>query len=143
MSHIRPIAICVFRNDDRILVFEGHDSIKHETYYRPLGGGIEFGESGEEAIRREIIEELHSGIEELQHLGFLENIFIHNGKMGHEIVTVYDGVLKESRLYEQVEMEVEEANGERIRVLWKTLDEFREGKSILYPDGLLAYLGKG
>lgn len=140
MNQIRPIAICVFRNNNRILVFEGYDSIKDETYYRPLGGGIEFGESGEEAIRREVMEELHSEIEELQHLGFLENIFVHNGKMGHEIVMVYDGVLKESRLYEQAEMEVEEANGERIRVVWKRLDEFGAGRSILYPDGLLELL---
>lgn len=137
MNHIRPIAICVFRNNDRILVFEGYDSIKNETYYRPLGGGIEFGESGDVAIRREIMEELHSEIEGLKHLGFLENIFVHNGKMGHEIVMVYDGVLRTRRLYEQAEMEVEEANGERIRVVWKSLDEFGEGKSILYPDGLL------
>ena len=140
MNHIRPIAICVFRNNDRILVFEGYDSIKNETYYRPLGGGIEFGESGEAAIRREIMEELHSEIEELKHLGFLENIFLHNGKAGHEIVMVYDGVLKESRLYEQTEMEVVEANGEVIRVLWKSLHEFGDGKSILYPDGLLELL---
>lgn len=140
MNHIRPIALCVFLNKERILVFEGYDSIKNETYYRPLGGGIEFGESGEEAVRREIMEELHSEIEELKHLGFLENIFLHNGNRGHEIVMVYDGALKESRLYEQAEMEVEEANGERIRVMWKRLDEFGEGKSILYPDGLLALI---
>lgn len=140
MNHIRPIAICVFRNNDRILVFEGYDSIKNETYYRPLGGGIEFGESGEVAIRREIMEELHCEIEELKHLGFLENIFLHNGNAGHEIVMVYDGVLRTRRLYEQAEMEVEESNGERIRVLWKNLNEFGEGKSILYPDGLLALI---
>ncbi|MCC6300699.1 MAG: NUDIX domain-containing protein [Anaerolineales bacterium] len=140
MNRIRPIAICVFRNNNRILVFEGHDWIKDETYYRPLGGGIEFGESGEQAVRREIMEELHSEIEYLQHLGYLENIFRHNGNMGHEIVMVYDGALSESKLYEQAEMEVIEANGERIRVVWKSLDEFEEGKSILYPDGLLEML---
>lgn len=140
MNQTRPIAICIFSNNNRILVFEGHDSIKGETFYRPLGGGIEFGERGEAAIRREIMEELHSEIEELKHLGFLENIFLHNGNAGHEIVMVYDGVLKESRLYEQAEMEVVEANGEVIRVLWKSLDEFGDGKSILYPDGLLGLL---
>ncbi|HKY53796.1 MAG TPA: NUDIX domain-containing protein [Anaerolineales bacterium] len=140
MNQIRPIVLCVFRNNDRILVFEGHDPIKGEIFYRPLGGGIEFGESGEVAVRREIMEELHSEIEGLQHLGFLENIFTFNGKSHHEIVMIYDGVLKESRLYEQAEMKVEEANGEIVRALWKSLDEFEPGNLILYPDGLLNLL---
>jgi hypothetical protein len=53
---------------------------------------------------------------------------------------VYDGALKISGLYEQAEMEVIEANGEKVRALWKSLDEFGEGKSILYPDGLFELL---
>jgi 8-oxo-dGTP pyrophosphatase MutT (NUDIX family) len=140
MNHIRPIAICVFRNNNRILVFEGHDSIKGETFYRPLGGGIEFGEYSEAAVRREIMEELHSEIEDLKYLGMVENVFVHDGKTGHEFVMIYDGALKTSGLYEQAEMEVIEANGEKVRALWKSLDEFGEGKSILYPTGLLEML---
>ena len=140
MNHIRPIALCVFKNNNRILVFEGYDPIKQEIYYRPLGGGIEFGESGEAAVRREIMEELHSEIEGLERLGFLENIFVYNGKPGHELVMVYDGALKESGLYDQAVIEVVEANGEIVRAMWKSLDEFGEGKSILYPEGLLELL---
>ncbi len=140
MNRIRPIAICVFLKNNRILVFEGHDQIKSETFYRPLGGGIEFGESGIAAVRREIMEELHSGIDELKHLGNLENIFVHDGKMGHEIIMVYDGALRESGLYDQAVIDVVEANGEKVRAMWKSLDEFAEGKSILYPDGLLEML---
>jgi hypothetical protein len=45
MNEIRPVALCVFRNNDGILVFEGYDDVKGETFYRPPGGGIEFGES--------------------------------------------------------------------------------------------------
>jgi len=140
MNHIRPIALCVFKNNNRILVFEGHDLIKGETYYRPLGGGIEFGESSEVAVRREIMEELHSEIDGLKYLGMLENIFTVNGNPGHEFVMIYDGALVNSGLYEQAVMNVEEANGEVIRALWKSLDEFGEGMSILYPDGLLEML---
>ena len=140
MNQIRPIALCVFLNNSRILVFEGFDHIKNESFYRPLGGGIEFGESGEEAVRREIMEELNTGIESLKYLGMLENIFTHNGTRGHEIVMVYDGTLKESGLYDQAEIEVVEANGERIRAMWKRLDEFGDGKAILYPTGLLEML---
>ena len=77
----------------------------------------------------------------LKYLGTLENIFTFNGSQGHEIVMIHDGILIESGLYEQSVIVGKEANGEVIRVLWKSLDEFREGKSILYPDGLLELLG--
>jgi len=142
MNQIRPLAICVFRNKDRILVFEGYDPIKGETFYRPLGGGIEFGEYGEEAVRREIMEELHTEIEDLSYLGMLENVFVFNATPGHEIVLVYDGALEDSGLYDRAVIAVIEANGEEIRALWMNLDEFGAGKSILYPDGLLHLLGK-
>ncbi|MBU4225503.1 MAG: NUDIX domain-containing protein [Chloroflexi bacterium] len=55
---IRPIAICVCCHKDKILVAEGHDSKKNQTFYRPLGGTIEFGERGEETVRREFVEEI-------------------------------------------------------------------------------------
>jgi 8-oxo-dGTP pyrophosphatase MutT (NUDIX family) len=142
MNQIRPLAICVFRNKDRILVFEGYDPIKKQSFYRPLGGGIEFGEYGEEAVRREIMEELHTEIENLSYLGMLENVFVFNGTPGHEIVMVYDGALINSGLYDQSVIAVIEANGEEVRAMWKNLDEFGAGKSILYPVGLLEMLRK-
>jgi len=55
---IRPIAICVIRRRDEILVFESRDTVKNETFYRPLGGGINFGEHSKDAVRREIFEEI-------------------------------------------------------------------------------------
>jgi len=140
MNQIRPLAICVFRRNDRILVAEGYDPLKKQTFYRPLGGGIEFGERGEETIHREIMEEIGAEVSDLKYLGAVENIFVFDGTPGHEIVQVYDGVLKESRLYEQAEIMGIEANHELIHAMWKSLDEFGEGRSILYPDGLLELL---
>ena len=142
MNQIRPLAICVFRHGDRILVAEGYDSAKQEYFYRPLGGGIEFGESSAETISREIREELNAEIDSgsLKYLGSLENIFYFNGGRGHEIVMVYDGALKEPSLYEQQVIVGTEIHGEDIRAVWKNIDEFGEGKSILYPTGLLDIL---
>lgn len=140
MDRIRPLAICVFRNNDRILVMEGYDPLKKQTFYRPLGGGIEFGEQSEQTIHRELMEEIRAEVRDLKYLGTLENIFVFDGTPGHEIVQVYDGVLENSGLYEQAEVEGKETNGELIRAMWKGLGEFAEGKSILYPDGLLDLL---
>ena len=142
MNQIRPIAICVFLYNNHILVAEGYDPLKDEYFYRPLGVGIEFGETSAETICRELMEELNVQVdrESLRYLGALENIFHFNGTAGHEIVLIYDGALKESGLYEQAVIPGKEANGENIRSVWKRLDEFGVGKSILYPTGLLELL---
>lgn len=141
MPHIRPLAICLFRHNDKILVFEGYDPLKKEYFYRPLGGGIEFGERSEDTIHRELMEEIDAEVKDLTYLGTLENIFVFNGTPGHEIVQVYDGVLKDSRLYEQAVIVGHEADiEEHFRAMWKRLDEFEQGKSTLYPDGLLEFL---
>ncbi len=141
-QRIRPLAICVFLNNNRILVMEGYDPLKKQRFYRPLGGGIEFGEHGQETVCRELMEELHVDVDRasLEYLGALENIFTFNGARGHEIVLIYDGRLKEPGLYEQTMIVGKEANEEEFRAMWKDLEEFGDGKAILYPTGLLEML---
>ena len=140
-NKIRPLAICVFRNNNRILVAEGYDPVKKDTFYRPLGGGIEFGEKSEDTVRRELMEEINAEVGDVWYLGTLENIFVFNGTPGHEIVQVFDGVLKESGLYDQTVIVGKEAEiDESFTAIWKNIDEFGEGKSILYPTGLLELL---
>ncbi len=72
---IRPIAICVLQHNGRILAAEGYDPKKQQTFYRPLGGAIEFGEYGVDTIARELMEELGAAVVELRYLGVAENIF--------------------------------------------------------------------
>jgi 8-oxo-dGTP pyrophosphatase MutT (NUDIX family) len=142
MNKIRPLAICVFRSHNRILVNQGYDPLKSEYFYRPLGGGIEFGEPSRETVCRELLEELQVEVDQqsLEYLGALENIFIFNGTPSHEIVLVYDGRLKEAGLYDRSVIVGKEANGEEIRAGWKDLADFGEGKASLYPTGLLEML---
>ena len=141
MNQIRPLAICVFRHGGRILVAEAYDPVKQETSYRPLGGGIEFGEFSEQTIHRELLEEIGADVCELKYLGTLENIFVFNGIAGHEIVQVYDGTLKDAGLYEQTVILGREVDiDETFRAVWKHVDEFGPGNSILYPTGLLDLL---
>ena len=136
-GRIRPIAICIVRRAGDLFVFEGHDSIKGETFYRPLGGGIEFGERSEQAVRRELREELSAEIVRLRQIGVLENIFTHEGTSWHEIVFVFEGDFANPELSRTDYSTTILDNDQRLPALWKPLSEFDDRKAILYPDGLL------
>ena len=139
VERIRPIAICVCRDGERILVTEFCE--KDRLYYRPLGGTIEFGERGEEAVRREFSEEISADLTDVRYLGTLENIYTNDGLRGHEIVLVYDGRLTDKGLYKKNVIQGDEL-GDPFSAVWKRLDEFGPEKPPLYPNGLLELLGK-
>jgi 8-oxo-dGTP pyrophosphatase MutT (NUDIX family) len=136
---IRPVAICVCRDGDRILVAEYQENDR--LYYRPLGGAIEFGEHGSETAQREIREEIHAELTEVHYLGLLENIYTVGKMRAHQIILVYDGRLSDLSLYEKETLQGDEL-GEPFKVVWKRLDEFGQGKAPVYPDGLLDLIAK-
>ncbi|WP_152655655.1 NUDIX hydrolase [Oceanobacillus sp. CFH 90083] len=139
---IRPIAICLFRKDDAILVAEGYDPVKEEFFYRPIGGGIEFGEKSSDTLVREIKEELSADIANLQFLGTVENIFTFDGETGHEIVQVYDGEFIDKSLYNQSVLVIQEDDGKTHKAMWKPLAAFQNGKLHLVPESLYNLLTK-
>ncbi|MGC9356472.1 MAG: NUDIX hydrolase [Anaerolineae bacterium] len=136
---IRPIAVCIFRRGDSIFVFEGYDPTKEQVFYRPLGGAIEFGESGAQTVARELQEEIGAQITEIRYLFTLENIFTYDGQPGHEIIMVYEGRFVNDDWYDRSHVKGHEDNGLPFKALWKPLEDFRQG-AILYPTGLLARL---
>ncbi len=134
---IRPIAICVCRDGNRILVAEYRE--RGRLFYRPLGGGIQFGEYGHEAVQRELREEIGGELIEVRYIGLLENIYDIEGASTHQIVLVYDGRLTDPLFYEKESLQGNEL-GEPFKVVWKRLDEFGLGKAPVYPNGLLDLL---
>ena len=140
-GQIRPIVICVFRDEDRLFVTEGYDSCKKETFYRPVGGAIEFGERSRESIVREIREEMDAEIKDITYFGMIENIFTYDGKPGHEIVLIYEANFVDSLLYKLKSVRLKD-NGDWLVAMWKTLADFRSGSAILYPEGLLDFLDR-
>jgi ADP-ribose pyrophosphatase YjhB (NUDIX family) len=137
-NYIRVIAICVFRHDDKILVFEAYDTIDKKPFYRPLGGAVEFGETTETAIKREIREEIGQETTDLKLLGILENIFIHEGKQGHEIVYVYDGRFTDASVYGQESFTVQEET-ETLTARWHKPDFFNDYHRLV-PEALVPLL---
>lgn len=138
---IRPIALCIIKQGDRLLLEEGHDPVKNITFYRPLGGGIEFGEPSQKAAIREIREELGAEITNLRPLGIIENIFTYNGQPGHEFVVNYMADFVDKAFYDRPMIEAND-NGIPFRAVWKYLGDFVDGRYPLYPDGLLDLLLK-
>jgi 8-oxo-dGTP pyrophosphatase MutT (NUDIX family) len=136
---IRAIAICVLRRGDEILVMEGRDDVRDLTFYRPLGGGIEFGERSDVAVRRELLEEIGAELDELLLLTIIENLFEFEGAASHEIVFVYEASFADRGLYDRREFVVREETG-TLPGVWRRLSDFDMVSAPLYPDGLLAHL---
>jgi 8-oxo-dGTP pyrophosphatase MutT (NUDIX family) len=134
---IRPLVICLFKNNGSILVAEGYDSVKGENYYRPIGGGIEYGELSTDALIREVKEEIGADIYNLKFLGTVENIFTYNGDIGHEIVMIYDATFVDTSFYRTNSFEGKEDDGTIFKLIWYPLSEFKKGKLRLVPENLL------
>ena len=138
-SRIRAIALCLLRHGDRILVSEGFDAVKQLAFCRPLGGGIDFGETSQAAVGREIREELGVEITAVTQLGILESIFEYEGSQHHEIVFVYDARLVDDSLYARGELEAIEGK-DRFVARWRSLSELRSGNPRLVPEALWTLL---
>ncbi len=138
---IRPIAICVFRHDGRILAAEGHEPLTGKLFYRPPGGAIEFGEYSAATIERELSEELGTAVVDLRYLGAIENVFTYDGRTGHEIVMVYDGAFVDRSLYERAVIQGVEDDGLSFRAVWVRLSDCADPAAPpVYPTGLLELL---
>ena len=59
---IRPVVLGIVINDNKLLVGKGYDKVKNQTYYRCLGGGIDFLEKSVDALKREFKDEPNMSI---------------------------------------------------------------------------------
>jgi ADP-ribose pyrophosphatase YjhB (NUDIX family) len=120
-----------------LLAAEVEDDSGHVKGYRPLGGGIEFGETREQALAREFREELRTCITIRGAWQVFENIFVHEGQQGHEIVFAAEVDLLDKSLYEVATIAFREMDDLSCTARW--IDPFAlavQGRQ-LYPNGLL------
>lgn len=130
------IAAAVIRDGERVLVWDDHDPDTGVVVAVPLAGGVEFGETGEQAVARELEEEIRATATRIRYLGLLEDIFDWAGQKRHELYLVYDVELADRSVYEADEVHVVEPDGTTYPARWRLLAEFT-ASARLVPDGLL------
>ena len=136
---IRLLALGIIRQENNIFMSQGFDPIKEKTFYRAMGGGVKFGETSIEALKREFKEEINAEINNINHLGCIESIFTYNGKPGHEIIQLYQCDFVDQKLYEIERITFNEGKREKI-ALWVNINQFKSGELRIVPEQFLDYL---
>jgi ADP-ribose pyrophosphatase YjhB (NUDIX family) len=131
-ERIKVKVLCLFHNDGKILASRGLNKITNQVFYRLLGGSLDFFETAEVGIRREIDEELHSKIENLRFIEVTENIFSHEDWRGHEIIFLYSGNLARKELYDQQRIHIVEDTYE-FDAEWIAITDILNGTRTLFP----------
>ncbi|HDR7255488.1 TPA: NUDIX domain-containing protein [Bacillus pacificus] len=118
-------------NEDYSRIFVQCD--KNESFYRFPGVSIEFGETAQEAIMRELLEEydLEVFVEQLAVVN--EHIFTWNNEKDHHCTLMHWGAAREV-----VTNAIRHKEHEDIILTWKSLDELKEKPT--YPEGIVNYL---
>ena len=136
LNSIRGKAIGLAFHDNHVLVCEVLDDNGKLKGWCPVGGGIEFGETAVQALRREIKEELHSEIQILAPPRICENIFEHHGVIGHEIVFAFPIAFDNPEIYTKKRWQIFEPKYS-LWVEWVDLEHFCSGKFKFLPEELL------
>ena len=138
-TKIRFLALGIVRKENYLFLSEGFDSVKNETFYRAMGGGVEFGETSREALVREFQEEISVELTNIQYLGCLESVFTFNGKQGHEIIQLYECDFVDKKFYELESLTFKEKDKEKT-ALWVDLGKCKSGELRVVPEQFIDYV---
>ncbi len=139
---IRVISLALIQrpSDGGWLACYGNDTNKGREFYRPAGGGVEFGETSREAVCREMMEEFGAVVEPIRLWGTEENIFTYMGEVGHEVVFLWECRFVDESFYTLDEIIISDDHGVTAPVHWVQPDDLAARGIALYPDGLPAIL---
>jgi 8-oxo-dGTP pyrophosphatase MutT (NUDIX family) len=136
---IRVLALGLIRRDDRIFLSQGYDPVKKQTFYRAMGGGIDFGETSLEGLKREFMEEIQAELTNIKYIACLENIFNYDGQIGHELIQLYQCDFVDPKFYQLEQLTFSEGDRKKI-ALWVNIDRCISGELKVVPENFFDYL---
>ena len=135
-QHIQVKALGLVWRDGKLLASEIYRDDGQIKGVRPLGGRVEFGETWKNTLTREFKEELDVDIAITGAPIVLENIYIHHGMSGHEVVFLVPVALPDGAFEGQSKIIYHEDNGQECCARWFDLANLDCGGLDLYPNGL-------
>ncbi|PIS42040.1 MAG: hypothetical protein COT24_05610 [Candidatus Kerfeldbacteria bacterium CG08_land_8_20_14_0_20_40_16] len=128
-QNIEVILRAIIVLDNKILLCASND--QPPIYYLP-GGHLEFGETLEECLKREVKEETAAEVKSMKFLRLFENHFHWRGEDHHEINLLYDIALKSKDPNKIKCLE------NHISIIWLDLEKVKAFK--LLPQDIHQYL---
>jgi len=141
-NKIRSKVIGLAKHENYLLVCEVLDDHGKLKGWCPIGGGIEFGETAEVALMREIHEELKCRAIITGEPTVCENIFEHHDSKGHEIIFAFPIKFEDKEIYMKKRFLIYEDRGSSHWVEWVPIERFEKGEAVLFPSILLDKISK-
>jgi len=136
----RAVSLCLIKREEQYLFVENYDEVIEVTYYRPVGGTIEFGEDSRRTVIREVKEEINADISEPELITVIENIYNYGADTGHDLNFIYKADIVDGSYYEQDVINGVEGE-EGFQAVWIDLNSIiNDANKKLVPDGLMQIL---
>ena len=136
------MVLTLVRRNNEILVSCGQNLINGKQHYRPLGGGIDFGELSVDCVSREMLEEINIELTEVTFLKHFECVYkTISGTPRHDLVFMYEAKFKDEANYQKEKYQIDEPYFTKpVFAEWIPIEYFKNEKLILNPKELIEFL---